>query len=116
MAEEHPRSTRPETEGVPPSRPHHRISTRIVFFVFLALYVLLPWFLERRAASRADAKRPCTVSGPRPRALVAFHALTSRQIRALALTDIVDARLTIDGRVVDDTSAAVPSGRSAGAR
>jgi preprotein translocase subunit SecG len=27
----------------------------IVFFVFLALYVLLPWFLERRAASRADA-------------------------------------------------------------
>ncbi len=29
----------------------------IVFFVVLALYVLLPWFLERRAASRADADR-----------------------------------------------------------
>ncbi|MCP3878909.1 MAG: hypothetical protein GY701_11040 [Sulfitobacter sp.] len=33
-------------------------------------------------------------------ALVAFHALTSRQIRALALTDIVDGRLTIDDRIV----------------
>ena len=31
-------------------------------------------------------------------ALVAFHALTSRQLRELRLTDIVDARLTLDGR------------------
>jgi site-specific recombinase XerC len=33
-------------------------------------------------------------------ALVAFHALTSKQLRELALTDIVDGRLTIDGREI----------------
>lgn len=39
MAVEHLRSARPETDGLPPSRPHHRISTRIVFFVFLSTLV-----------------------------------------------------------------------------
>jgi hypothetical protein len=33
-------------------------------------------------------------------ALVAFHALTSRQLRGLQLTDIVDGRLSIEGRVI----------------
>lgn len=33
-------------------------------------------------------------------ALVAFHALTARQVRAVELTHIVDARLTLDGRVI----------------
>lgn len=33
-------------------------------------------------------------------ALVAFHALTSRQVRSLKLTDIVDGRLTIDSRAI----------------
>jgi hypothetical protein len=33
-------------------------------------------------------------------ALVAFHALTSRQIRALLLTDIIDGRIHLDDRVV----------------
>ena len=41
-------------------------------------------------------------------ALVAFHALTSRQIRALALTDIVDGRLTIDDRVVPLAAPVLP--------
>lgn len=31
-------------------------------------------------------------------ALVAFHAMTSRQLRQLKLTDIADGRLTLDGR------------------
>lgn len=31
-------------------------------------------------------------------ALVAFHALTGRQIRELRLTDIIDGRLILDGR------------------
>lgn len=33
-------------------------------------------------------------------ALVAFHALTSRQLRELILTDIVDGRLALDGREI----------------
>jgi hypothetical protein len=33
-------------------------------------------------------------------ALVAFHALTSKQLGALTLTDIVDARLTLEGRTI----------------
>lgn len=33
-------------------------------------------------------------------ALVAFHALTNKQLQQLKLTDIVDGRLTIDGRVI----------------
>lgn len=33
-------------------------------------------------------------------ALVAFHALSSRQIRALKLTDISDGQLTLGGRVI----------------
>jgi hypothetical protein len=33
-------------------------------------------------------------------ALVAFHALTSRQLRELRLTDIADGRLTLDGREI----------------
>ncbi len=46
MAEEHHRSAPLETEGVPPGRPHHRISTRIVFFVFLSTFlaaVVVSW-------------------------------------------------------------------------
>jgi hypothetical protein len=45
----------------------------IVFFVVLALYVLLPWYLERRAASRAEATENSSV-GPswlRPALMVA---------------------------------------------
>ena len=42
---------------------------------------------------------------PNPRtaaavALVAFHALTRKQLQQLQLTDIVDGRLTLDGRVI----------------
>ena len=33
-------------------------------------------------------------------ALVAFHALAARQVRALELTDVVDGRLTVDGGVI----------------
>ena len=33
-------------------------------------------------------------------ALVAFHALTSKQVQQLTLTDIVDGRLTLDGRTI----------------
>jgi hypothetical protein len=33
-------------------------------------------------------------------ALVAFHALTSKQVQHLKLTDIVDGRLTLDGRTI----------------
>lgn len=33
-------------------------------------------------------------------ALVAFHALTSKQLRELKLTDIIDGRLTLNGRVI----------------
>ena len=33
-------------------------------------------------------------------ALVGFHALTARQVRAIELTDVVDGRLSLDGRVV----------------
>jgi site-specific recombinase XerD len=33
-------------------------------------------------------------------ALVAFHALTNQQLRALSLTDITDRRLTLDGRTI----------------
>lgn len=33
-------------------------------------------------------------------ALVGFHALTARQVRAVKLTDIVDGRLTLDRRVM----------------
>ncbi|MCP5041884.1 MAG: hypothetical protein GY944_12720, partial [bacterium] len=41
-------------------------------------------------------------------ALVDFHALTSRQIRGLALTDIADGRLTIDNRTVPLASPVLP--------
>ncbi len=33
-------------------------------------------------------------------ALVAFHALTSKQLQQLKLTDIIDGRLTLDGRMI----------------
>ena len=33
-------------------------------------------------------------------ALVAFHALSDKQLRSLTLTDIVDGRLTLDGRSI----------------
>lgn len=41
-------------------------------------------------------------------ALVAFHALTGRQLCALQLTDIADARLTIGGRVILLAAPVVP--------
>ena len=46
----------------------------------------------RRALNSADPAVALAV------ALVAFHAVTSRQLRSLTLTDIVDGRLTLDGR------------------
>lgn len=46
----------------------------------------------RRALNSADPAVALAV------ALVAFHALTSRQLRSLTLTDIIDGRLTLDGR------------------
>ncbi len=46
----------------------------------------------RRALNSPDAAAALAV------ALVAFHALTAKQIQHLKLTDIVDARLTLDGR------------------
>lgn len=41
-------------------------------------------------------------------ALVAFHALASRQVRALKLTDIVDGRLTIDNRTIPLAAPVLP--------
>jgi len=41
-------------------------------------------------------------------ALVAFHALASRQVRAIKLTDIVDGRLTVDGRVIPLAAPVLP--------
>jgi hypothetical protein len=41
-------------------------------------------------------------------ALVAFHALAARQLRALKLTDIVDGRLTLDGRVIPLAAPVLP--------
>jgi hypothetical protein len=41
-------------------------------------------------------------------ALVAFHALASREVRALKLTDIVDGRLTIGGRVIPLAAPVLP--------
>jgi site-specific recombinase XerC len=46
----------------------------------------------RRALNSADPAVALAV------ALVAFHAVTSRQLRSLTLTDIIDGRLTLDGR------------------
>jgi hypothetical protein len=45
------------------------------------------------------------LNSPDPRtaaavALIAFHALTTKQLRELKLTDIVDGRLHLDGRVI----------------
>jgi hypothetical protein len=41
-------------------------------------------------------------------ALVAFHALTGRQLRSLQLTDIVDGRLVIGGRVIPLAAPVLP--------
>lgn len=41
-------------------------------------------------------------------ALVAFHALPSRHVRALQLTDIVDGRLHLDGRVIPLAAPVLP--------
>lgn len=41
-------------------------------------------------------------------ALVAFHALTARQVRALRLTDVVDGRLTVEGRVIPLAAPVLP--------
>lgn len=41
-------------------------------------------------------------------ALVAFHALTGRQLRAVRLTDIADGRLTIDGRIIPLAAPVLP--------
>ena len=41
-------------------------------------------------------------------ALVAFHALASRQVRAIKLTDIVDGRLTVDGRAIPLAAPVLP--------
>jgi hypothetical protein len=56
--------------------------------------VPLPLDVEaiRQALNSADPAVALAV------ALVAFHAVTSRQVRSLTLTDIIDGRLTLDGR------------------
>lgn len=41
-------------------------------------------------------------------ALVAFHALTARQVRAIKLTDIVDGRLTVEGRIIPLAAPVLP--------
>lgn len=41
-------------------------------------------------------------------ALVAFHALATRQVRSLKLTDIIDGRLTIDGRTIPLAAPVLP--------
>lgn len=41
-------------------------------------------------------------------AVVAFHALAARQVRAIKLTDIVDGRLTIEGRVIPLAAPVLP--------
>jgi len=41
-------------------------------------------------------------------AVVAFHALASRQVRAIKLTDIVDGRLTVEGRVIPLAAPVLP--------
>ncbi|MGH8972382.1 MAG: hypothetical protein ACRD0C_04180 [Acidimicrobiia bacterium] len=41
-------------------------------------------------------------------ALVAFHALPARQVRALKLTDIVDARLAVNGREIPLAAPVLP--------
>jgi hypothetical protein len=41
-------------------------------------------------------------------ALVAFHALAARQVRAVKLTDIVDGRLTVDDRVIPLATPVLP--------
>ena len=41
-------------------------------------------------------------------ALVAFHALTGRQLRAVSLTDIVDGRLSIEGRSIPLAAPVLP--------
>ena len=41
-------------------------------------------------------------------ALVAFHGLASRQVRALKVTDIVDGRLTLEGRVIPLAAPVLP--------
>jgi len=65
-------------------------------------------------ATRVNASVPLTLqdetiraalNSPDPKlalevALVAFHALSDNQLRDLKLTDIVDARLTLDGRII----------------
>ena len=60
----------------------------IVFFVVLALYVLLPWFLERRAASRAAAAEGGAVepSWLRPALMIAV-AITG----IASMVSIIDA-------------------------
>lgn len=61
-----------------------------------AVNATVPLPLDAEAIRRAlDSADPATALAV---ALVAFHALTAKQLSLLKLTDIVDARLAIDGR------------------
>ncbi|HET7488287.1 MAG TPA: hypothetical protein VFJ85_10180, partial [Acidimicrobiales bacterium] len=58
----------------------------------------IPLPLDAEAIRNAlDSADPATALAV---ALVAFHALASREVRALKLTDIVDGRLTVDRRTL----------------
>lgn len=61
-----------------------------------AVNATVPLPLDGEAIRRAlDSPDPATALAV---ALVAFHALTAKQLSLLKLTDIVDARLALDGR------------------
>ncbi len=66
----------------------------------------IPLPLDTDAIRKAlDSPQP---AGALAVALVAFHAIPSRQLRRIQLTDIVDGRLTIDGRVIPLAAPVLP--------
>jgi hypothetical protein len=78
------------TRGIPSTQPNHTIP--------------LPLDTEaiRAALASPDPASALAV------ALVAFHALASREVRSLKLTDIVDGRLTIDRRTIPLAAPVLP--------
>lgn len=65
MPEEHLRSAAAEPTGVSPSRPHHSISTRIIFFVFLSTFltaVVVSWIsidaIHRHLGGQLEVRFP----------------------------------------------------------
>jgi len=65
MAEEHPRSAAEDPTVVSPSRPHHSISMRIIFFVFLSTFltaVVVSWIsidaIHRHLGGQVELRFP----------------------------------------------------------